>query len=342
MGDRISEEKIKEFLNESSLTRLKLDDKVNIGCDNCGKCCYKIQTLLNAFDIYNISQVYELEKILPKLDISFGENSGLPIVTLQTNNLCTFSDEVDGDFKCSLGEFKPKACMSPFLSVMTDTSDLNLVPLDQEVTPLDPYELIDKCSINNSEIAFLNDRFKSICKCGDKKEITVKEYLGNRYKYDKEYTISAIIHILLCRYINPNEFFKILYLSENSILSRSHLGREKNMYASISSKISQQTLFYAIEDTPINRKDFLDVSIKQFNFLQDRLYPIIRKLYKMLIDIFYVNKKEMEEIMNMPDEISQKAFDLYFYKNRKEISEKFQEEVLKFMKDTDKNFKGVL
>ena len=52
--------------------------------------------------------------------------------------------------------------------------------------------------------------------------------------------------------------------------------------------------------------------------------------------------KEMEEIMNMPDEISQKAFDLYFYKNRKEISEKFQEEVLKFMKDTDKNLKGVL
>jgi len=344
MGDKIKEEKIKEFLNESSLTRLKLNDKVNVGCDNCGKCCYKIQTSLNAFDIYNISQVYDLKEILPKLDISFGENSGLPIVGLQTDNLCTFSDEVDGDFKCSLGEYKPKACMSPFLSIMTDTSELSFVPLDQEVTPLDPYELIDKHSINNSEIVFLNDRFKSVCKCGNKKEITVKEYLGDRYKYDKEYTISAIIQILLCRYINPNEFFKIIYLSDNSILSKdSSFPKDKSMYAIISSKISQQTLFYAIEDTPIDRKDFLKTSIKQFNFLQNNLYPVMRKLYQMLIDVFYVDEKEMREIINMPDEISQQAFDLYFYKNRKEISKRFQEEALKFMKDTaNKNLKGVL
>ena len=334
MDEKINEQ-LKKVLNETNIKNLSLVDKVKVGCNNCGKCCCNIQAVINAFDIYNMSKVYDFKEIAHKIDMDFCENSRLPAAFLKAKPMCTFLIESNGDFTCSLGDYKPKSCITPFLSVVTDVSDLHFVHLDQEVIPLNISELIRKYSIENNELIFLEEREK-ICKCKEKKSITVKKYLGNRYKYDKEYIIASLISMLIERYVNTKDFFRILFLSENSILNNIHKHKDdKNMFALMHSKIMYHTYFYGLSEDP-ETVDFLQVSIEKFNYLQDVFYPTIRKLYQMFINIFFIDEKEMRRILDIKDDATAcREFDLYYAKHVKEIAVRFTEEASKFIEFTE-------
>mgnify|MGYP001603550393 CR=1 FL=1 len=90
-----------------------LDDskKFRFTCDQCGKCCKNVEVVLNPYDVARISdylKITPVEFVNDYCKLNIGPNSGLPILTLQTDPICKFIKAG----LCTIYDARPPICRS--------------------------------------------------------------------------------------------------------------------------------------------------------------------------------------------------------------------------------------
>lgn len=80
-------------------------------CDKCGKCCAKIDVMLNPYDVARISEhlkITSADFVKQYCKLHIGDSSKLPILTLITEPKCVFSE----NGLCQIHEARPVICRS--------------------------------------------------------------------------------------------------------------------------------------------------------------------------------------------------------------------------------------
>lgn len=321
---------------------VNLNDKIMFGCNNCGNCCLSPNVRLSPFDLYNMFK--NDSDLKNKLDdcfyLYFGGNMTTPLIGIENGELsmCRFLKvNNNGDFVCSLNKSMPMSCRLPILAtgVNLDYKLFDFVPFDEEIKKFDFDEAYKSSNIDNARIFYLEELNNNMCKCNNKKEIKVSEYLKERIKYDKEIVISEYIPLLVHKYIDVEKMIKILYLSEHSEVN---IGKAFGTDGKLIKGLFYSLYFYFDSDS---KESFFEQSIKHIEKLEDTILPLYRALYKGLYKLYGINKLIFDDILNTEDEeLSQKKFDNYFEENKEIIKEKFINDIIPEMLD-DKIFKDI-
>jgi uncharacterized pyridoxamine 5'-phosphate oxidase family protein len=315
--------------------KVTLKDTISVGCNGCGDCCISSQFRTNAFDIYRLAKVLGKDKTMDALDLYFGEKSGMPTVSLETNvkntfgkQLCKFSTmNKNGDCVCSLGEYMPVICSHPFIAIAICFDDVfNFVPLDQEVPKINIDDYLAKHSIENEHLYFLDEN-NSKCHSTCKKNITVEQYLSKRIKYNKEICLANICEMLLMKYIKVDEFMKIIYLADHSKLNQEDDALlDKFNYNDIEIALFGSAYFYTDVDS---KTSFVEQTLKHIKHLEEKKYPVLRLLYKYLYRVYDPSMVIMKDILREKDiNLAQDRFDNYFKNHYDEIAYRIHNDLL--------------
>ena len=85
--------------------------KFRFTCDQCGKCCKKVEVMINPYDIARISDYLKInsaEFVNTYCKIHIGDSSKLPVLTLKTDPICNFNK---GGL-CMIYDARPAICRS--------------------------------------------------------------------------------------------------------------------------------------------------------------------------------------------------------------------------------------
>jgi Fe-S-cluster containining protein len=321
---------VDNFVKEENTQLVSLSDKICVGCNGCGDCCIAAQVKVNAYDIYNMLKHTSQKELSSNLVFYFGDNSHLPLILLKnkSNDFCPFVKNTNGDFECILGNDKPTLCYNNFIAVSIKFDDLSFVPFDQEVQPLDIDKLYEKYKIENNMIIYLKDRNEKKCPA-PKTETTVKEYIKGRLVDEKERLLATVLPMLLNKYIEPEKFQLMIYLSENSKLNIknpfNHVfnGKDNETYDKIMKSMFLELYLFA---DPEEDKDFMTKIKNQIESLEKGYFSKLRVLYKYLLKVFDPNDYFFNELCKLDDiNKKQEMYDKYCETHAKEISESFLE-----------------
>lgn len=339
----MKEDLLKAYANSinddgNGLISVSLTDKINIGCNYCGDCCINSQTRLNSLDVYNMLQKISIKELMEHTEPYFERVIGLPSLTISNkkSGMCSFLQNVNGDFKCSLKEYKPLICNYQFVGIGTafEEKNLSFVEFGQDVPKVNVEDIINRDDYKDN-IIFFKERC-SRCKA-PKHDVSVEEYIKKRKDLYKEYNLANYINIFGMRYIDFRKFIALLELSERSKVN--FLSTEDQKEGEI--KKSEKMRFVIMSGTllyPDPDKDFLEQSINQFNRLQDIIFPTLRELYESLLYIFDGHDGSFDEIYEIYKEDQEKAqikFDNNYLKNLHLIASRVYERMpkLKGMED---------
>ena len=338
---KMEEKIVTQITNTTSIKQVALNDKVCVGCNNCGSCCMNTAIKLSALDIYRMAQVLDKQTIVDNVTFYFGENSHLPIVGILSNErsgLCPLlKANNEGDYVCILGDNKPLTCVHPFVAIGIElqNNEFDFIPFDQEVPKFDIDKYIQDCDVTKSILYFLEERNQE-CSSKCKKEKLVSEYLSDRIKYDKEQNLANIAAMLISRYVNVYEFTRILYLSEHSKANVKDMGflfEDKiSSYDKIIRSIFLDAYFYTDVEKP-----FIEQTIEHIHYLEDKKYPLLRILYKYFYKVLDPGRVTLQSILNTEDEeLAQERFDNFFMKNSDAIQNRLcSYMILNMMKEVE-------
>ena len=330
------EDLLKDTLGDKDIDIVTLTDKIEVGCDNCGDCCMNSQTRLNAFDVYNILKHKSVKDLMQNIIMYYGDSSGLPLIMIEDRTAtCPFLHaNNNGDFVCELGEDKPMICNAPFVAIITkiDNNTKNkenmftTIPFDTEIEPIDIKQYLENCRITNNDLVYMRGRNCKTCH-SNKSEVVVSDYISKRIQYEDEYNIANLISMLLMRYINVQEFMRLLMLAEHSkinildTLTGKNINKGKNHHDMMGSMFFTHAYLYA---DPEKTNDFMKTSLEQLDLLQNTVYPRVRLLYEYIYKVFDPKIETLKKILHIDDEKEcQKQFDTYYQEHIKEISERF-------------------
>ena len=341
---------IGEMLNEKHPKELTLDDKILIGCNNCGNCCINTNVILNAYDFYNIVRSgIELQDFIKDCDTFIGENSGVPMITIKNkkNGYCPFLKNHKEELVCSLGPSKPMTCDNMFVAVgkCFQADDLKYHKELKDIEKIDIDEIVKDGKIENQHIFFMSDINERMCEYKEKKEVYVRDYLYRRILHEDECSVASIIPLLTTKYFDTNRMFVFIKLAEESkvnsldylLISNKDQNSEK-IYARLINSVFSRLYFYF---DPKSDVSFMDQTIEHLNFLQDTYFPAVKVLYENLISL--IDKDILDNIISIYDrdpKEAQNEFDIYYARNIKEISERFVKQLL-IMAEEVKKIKGV-
>ena len=311
--------------NSNELVNVSLIDKIDIGCNYCGNCCINSQTRLNALDVYIMLQKISMEELMKYTESYFESKMGIPSLTIlnKKSGMCSFLQNIDGDFKCSLEDHRPLICNYPFVGIGTafEENNLSFVEFGQKVPKVNIEDIINREDYKDN-IIFFKERCKRCT--APKQSITIEEYIKKRKDFYKEYNLANYINIFGIRYIDFNKLNVLLNLAEKSkvnFLSTENSNGDKiKKSKKIAFTIMMNTLFY-----PDPEKDFLKQSIEQFNYLQDKVYPTLRELYEALLYIFDGHDGTFDKIYELYKEdrqTAQEKFDYHYLKNLSLVTER--------------------
>lgn len=341
---------IGEMLNEKHPKEVTLDDKILIGCNNCGSCCINTDVILNAFDFYNIVRSgIELQDFIKDCNTLIGKNSGIPIITIKNkkNGCCPFLKNHKEELVCSLGSNKPMTCDNMFMAIgkCFQTNDFKYHKELKDIEKIDIDKIIKNGKMENQHMFFMNDINERMCECKDKREVYVRDYLYRRILHEDECSIVSIIPLLTIKYFDANKMFVFVKLAEESkvnsldylLISNKDQNSEK-IYTKLINSVFSRLYFYF---DPKSDVSFMDQTIEHLNFLQDTYFPAIKVLYENLISL--IDEDVLNRIISIYDrdpKEAQNEFDIYYARNIKEISERFVKQ-LPIMAEEIKKIKGV-
>lgn len=318
---------IKDFTHSNDVQSVGLDDIIEVGCNHCGSCCINTQVRVNAYDIYQMSKMFDKKSLLDNFTLYFGDDSHLPLVGIfgLESGLCPYlKADLSGDFQCVLEDNKPSMCHHPFVAIATklDKCDFDFVPFDKEVPKFDIDAYLEQTSVKNSGMYYLKDRSEH-CRSNCKSQITVKEYLSPRLKDENERNIANVIPMIYSRYFDVHIMTKILHLAENSKVNNpldELFGDDK--LGNISKDLFLEAYFYTTDPAKDNTS-FYDQTVDQINKLEKVILPKYRILYKYLLKVFRTpDEDEFDKIIKENSiDISQKMFDKYFLDHIEDIKD---------------------
>ena len=336
----MDEMRLKEFkqsIIDHTVQYAELDDKILVGCDNCGKCCINANLNLNAYDLCRMSRSFKDEKELQAtLDVTFSKYGFEPIV-VNKNELCIHGKiQNNGDIKCSLEDNKPYVCNTPFLArthaFSMDSKDnvWGLVPLDKDIKPIDNVEYYINKTVTKYVVV---EEGIEHCNCLNKKEITVREYIGEDAIKNNKNTVAAfLLKILPSRYVNMARLMNIVLLSEHSKINKDDDQNVNDVCSKVIKFLTHLAIeiyFYGCMNKNVKSdEDFYKETLKQFDNLQKDTLPKLRILYKYLEKVFSAgDEDEFNDIIDsdticIGDRI-QARFDKYYKKYESEISSMF-------------------
>lgn len=327
---------IKDMTNSTDIQEVELDDTISVGCDHCGSCCMNSQVRLTAYDLDRMANVYDVKDIVDDITLYYGDNSHLPIVGLfssEQSGLCPYlQSDLNGDFQCTLGEYKPSICCHPFVAIATqlDHEAFEFVPFDEEVEDFNIEEFLEHNRIGNNKLYYIKER-SDACKSKCKKEVTVRDYISPKFKDEDARNLAALVPMLYSKYFDVKIMTKILHLAENSKVNGplDDLFKGDSKLSQLSKTLFTEAYFY-MEDPDKCKCSFYEQTMKQIHKLEHKLLPKYRILYKYLLKVFgEPDQEEFNNIMNEDDyNVAQKMFDKYFYDHLEEIKDLFFKEMI--------------
>lgn len=332
---------IENFVKEENTQLVSLSDKICVGCNGCGDCCISAQVKVSAYDIYNMLKYMPQRELSDNLVFYFGDGSHLPLIMLKnkSNDLCPFVKNINGDFECTLGDDKPTICYNNFIAISMKFDNLSFVPFDQEVQPLDIDKICEEYKIENNTIIYLKDRNEKKCPA-PKTEKTVKEYIKGRLIDEKERLLATVLPILLNKYIEPEKFQLMIYLSEHSKLRMdnpfSHVfsGKDNETYDKIMKSMFLELYLFA---DPEENEDFMTQIKNQIKHLEKGYFSKLRVLYKYLLKVFDPNNYLFNELCKLDDiDKKQEMYDKYCETHMKEISQRFLDNAVDMLTELSK------
>lgn len=196
-----------KFLQESgkigedeSVKMVSLDDTFKFNCIRCGKCCScRSDIILTPFDVYQMAKALNIstkEVISKYCHIMYGNNSGLPLITLESDerDLCPFLQfsVTEGKFGCSINTHKPGVC------IMHPIGAVRKLDVDTRINQGKEFMMVPACSNNTADVEHKVRDF-------------IKPYLDNETEHDAaselQFEIGKYIDTrkLLNVVFNPNE-----------------------------------------------------------------------------------------------------------------------------------------
>lgn len=185
--------KIKE---DENVRVMSLDDTFKFNCTRCGKCCScRSDIILSPFDIYQIAKALNIttkEVIEEYCNVIYGNNSGLPIITLKSDerDLCPFLkfSVEEGKFGCSINTHKPGVC------IMHPIGAVRKFNTETHETESKEYMLVPACDNNTADVEHKVRDF-------------IKPYLDNEVEHD----MGSSLQFEVGKYIDTRKLLNVVF-----------------------------------------------------------------------------------------------------------------------------------
>lgn len=220
-------EELSKYLRESgkinedeSVKVVSLDDTFKFNCIRCGKCCScRSDIILSPFDIYQMAKALNTttkEVITKYCNISYGNNSGLPIITLASDerNLCPFLkfSVTEGKFGCSINTHKPGVC------IMHPVGVARKLDLETKENQGKDFMMVPACNNNTADVEHKVRDF-------------IKPYLDNEAEHD----MASELQFEIGRYIDTRKMLNVIFSPNEEYMENNLTPEERENIKSIAS-----------------------------------------------------------------------------------------------------------
>jgi len=207
-------------INQDENVRVvSLDDTFKFNCVRCGKCCSgRSDIILTPFDIYQIAKALGIttkEVINNYCNVLYGNNSGLPLVTLASDerDLCPFLQfsVTEGKFGCSINTHKPGVC------IMHPVGAVRKFDVDTKEKYEKQFMLVPACDNNTADVEHKVRDF-------------IKPYLDNEAEHDA----GSLLQFEIGKYIDTRKMLKIVIEPDEEYIENKLTAEEKESLKAVS------------------------------------------------------------------------------------------------------------
>lgn len=204
---------------DESVRVVSLDDTFKFNCIRCGKCCScRNDIILSPFDVYQIAKALNIttkDVIMKYCRITYGNNSGLPLITLESDerDLCPFLkfSVEEGKFGCSINTHKPGVC------IMHPIGAARKFNTETHETESKEYMLVPACDNNTADVEHKVRDF-------------IKPYLDNEAEHD----IGSALQFEIGKYIDTRKLLNVVFEPNEEYIKNNLTQEERNNLKEIS------------------------------------------------------------------------------------------------------------
>lgn len=204
---------------DESVRVVSLDDTFKFNCVRCGKCCScRSDIILTPFDIYQIAKALNIttkEVVMEYCNIMYGNNSGLPLITLKSDerDLCPFLkfSVEEGKFGCSINTHKPGVC------IMHPIGAVRKFNTETHETENKEYMLVPACDNNTADVEYKVRDF-------------IKPYLDNETEHD----IGSALQFEIGKYIDTRKLLNVVFEPNKEYIENNLTQEERDNLKEIS------------------------------------------------------------------------------------------------------------